>query len=160
MFNEPQFRSLIVRPVLEHLQNWSESAEELLILTFAAESLGGTYIKQIEGPALGIYGMEPDTYNYLWATWLPSHSHYAYKALQAVYMSNKPPAEMLVDNIRYATIMARLNYCRFSEPLPAASDIKSLAQYYKKYWNTKKGKATVKGAIISYNHFMGLKKKT
>lgn len=159
MFNEEQFRLLFVRRALEFLQIWTAESEELLILTCAQESLGGTYVKQTNGDAAGVYQMERATYDYLWATWLPKHSHYAYKALQSVYMQTKPPFEMMMDNIYYATIMARLNYLRFADPIPAAHDVKGLAEYYKKFWNTSAGASTVPQAIMNYTKFMGITPK-
>ena len=106
------------------------------------------------GSHVDTYGHISDTYEDIWGAWMSRHSHYAYKALQSVWMNTKPPFEMLGQNIYYATIMARLNYCRFEEPIPNAKDIKALAEYYKKYWNTKFGEATVEGAINNYNKFV------
>ena len=63
MLNIAQFRDLIVKSTLNDLLLYSEDAEELLVFTCAVESLGGTYLQQVKGPALGIYQMEPVTYN-------------------------------------------------------------------------------------------------
>lgn len=62
MLDCSQFRALIIEPVLSKLQLYSKDAEELLVFTCAAESLGGTLLHQIQGPAVGIFQMEPNTY--------------------------------------------------------------------------------------------------
>lgn len=62
MMNKKQLRDLIKR-VLVALDLHSESAENLLIGTAAQESALGEYIRQLgNGPALGIFQMEPATF--------------------------------------------------------------------------------------------------
>ena len=60
-----QFREEIVRPVLEHLDAAdpgidSPNAEELLMLTAATESQLGRYLRQVRGPAIGVFQVEPN----------------------------------------------------------------------------------------------------
>ena len=74
MFLHNQLRELIITPALSKLQLYSKDAEELLIFTCAVESDGGTYLKQIKGPALGIYQMEPRTYNDIWQNYMRNRS--------------------------------------------------------------------------------------
>jgi hypothetical protein len=62
--NPKQLRELVIRPVLEYLHPdipYSHEAEDLLMMIAAHESHLGEYVKQVQGPALGIYQMEPDT---------------------------------------------------------------------------------------------------
>ena len=59
MFNAPQLRQDVIQPTLKPIQLWSVDVEELLILTCANETLGGTYLKQVGGCALSIYQIEP-----------------------------------------------------------------------------------------------------
>ena len=70
MLNIKQLREFIIKPALYDLVMYSPEAEELLVFTCAVESKGCSYIKQIEGPALGIYQMEPATYNDLWQNYI------------------------------------------------------------------------------------------
>lgn len=61
MINYNQFKEHVVVPVLKYLEPeipYSESAVNLLLMTAAHESRGGTYLKQINGPALGVYQMD------------------------------------------------------------------------------------------------------
>jgi len=155
MLNNKQFRELIVKPCLHDLNYWSEAAEELMVLTCATESLGGTYIKQVEGPALGIYQMEPVTYHDIWASYISKKSHFAYIILQNVGVAYMPPPEFMIYNLKLATYMARLCYLRVPEKLPEANDIKGLAEYWKKYYNTEHGAGTVDKAVKHYNRFIG-----
>lgn len=159
MFEVNQFRAEVVQKALDKLGLYSKSAETLLLLTCAQESLGGTYIKQPTGPALGIFQMEPATHESMWASQLPRRSDLVYKLLSSVYLSSKPPVEFLEYNLLYAAMMCRLKYFFVKEPLPAEGDIKAIAQYYKTYWNTILGAATVEGAIANYNKFISKKSK-
>jgi len=72
MINHEQFRKYIIYPTLFPLSVngvslYSRNAEELLIATMAHESKGGTFLKKQEGPAVGVYQMEPNTYNELYS---------------------------------------------------------------------------------------------
>lgn len=154
MINADQFRVEIVQKALDKLGLYSKSAEILLMLTCAQETLGCTYIKQIEGPALGAFQMEPKTHEDMWATFLPRRSDLTYKLLSTVYLNSKPPVEFLEYNLLYAAMMCRLKYFFVKEPLPPEDDLKAIAQYYKTHWNTVLGSATVDSAITNYNKFI------
>lgn len=158
MINVPQLRELIIRPCLEKLKKWSPDAEELLILTCAQESRGGTYVKQMKGPALCIYQMEPNTHDDIWKSYLPNHTNLSYTILDHLQYSRIPTADTLMFNIGYATMMARVHYLRVEEPIPSAKDIPALAAYWNTYYNCNPNKGTDEEAILAYNRFMGIKK--
>lgn len=141
-----QLRSLI-RQVLSPCRLYSEAAEELLILTAAAESLGGQYIYQMGGPAVGIFQMEPNTHDDIWENYLEYKPELA---LETSFWTHSKDSEALVYNLAYAILMARIHYLRVAEPLPSATDIDGLAYYWKKYYNTYRGKGTVRGAKEKY----------
>lgn len=155
MLDCDQFREVIIRPTLQALQLYTPVAEELLVATAAHESLGGTYLKQVTGPALGLYQMEPATHDDIWAKFLPSHYDISYKLMNICKMSTKPIAEMMVYNLFYATCMARVFYLRCPQALPQDSDVGSLWEYYKKWWNTEKGKAEKDDFVKAYAKFTG-----
>ena len=67
---------------------------------------------------------------------------------------DQPKPTELVHNLKYATIMARIHYLRVPVPLPKFDDINSLANYYKKFYNTEKGKATPEKFINDYHKFV------
>jgi hypothetical protein len=47
-----------------------------------------------------------------------------------------------------------MRYLVVPEALPKEDDIKALASYWKKYYNTIHGKGTVSGAISNYNNYV------
>lgn len=158
MLNVQQLRESIIRPCLEKLQKWSQEAEELLVLTCAQESRGGTFVKQVGGPALGIYQMEPMTHDDLWSSYLPHHPNLSYNILNYLGYSRMPSPDTLVFNLGYATMMTRVFYLRVPEVIPSARDIPELAKYWNVHYNCNPDKGTDEEAIIAYNKFVGVKK--
>lgn len=154
MLDCSQFRSLIVEPVLSKLRVYSKNAEELLVFTCAAESLGGTLLQQIKGPALGIYQMEPNTYTDIWVNYIRARNQLA--TLMALHFGcNKiPDIERMIYDLHYATAMARIHYLRMPGNLPDAKDVDGMWDYYKKYYNTEKGKAKKEDSIKKYQDFI------
>lgn len=139
--NAKQLREAIIRPTLTLIGLYSEAAENLLFGTAAHESNGGTYVKQVGGPALGLYQMEPRTYDDIWNSYLTGRT-LREQVLSACMYEMKPPAEHLLWNMRLSTIMCRLHYLRVPKALPASDDIDGLAAYWKQYYNTPLGKGT------------------
>jgi hypothetical protein len=159
MLNIRQFREELLRPSLDEIQHYSEAAEELLVMTCAAETLGGTFIQQVGGPALGIYQMEPLTYEDIWSKYLSNNTSIVYMMLNKLNMPLKPSPVVMKFNLKYATYMARIYYLRFKEPLPAHDDVMGLATYYYKYWATPLSKASKEDAIKKYHLFAGKPKR-
>ncbi len=157
MIDVKQLREEVIDVALQKLGLYSDSARELLTLTCAKESLGGTYIKQIEGPALGIFQMEPATHESLWQSFFSRRTDLAYKVLSSVYLSSKPPVEFLKYNLLYAAMMCRIKYASIKEEIPAADDIAALADYWHRNYNCNP-EVDPAEAIIAYNKLMGLKK--
>jgi hypothetical protein len=153
MINVNQLIKYVIIPTLKHLDPdipYSDTAVDLLVMTCAHESLGGKYLHQINGPARGIYQMEPNTEDDI------DHN----------FLNFRPKLENKVDstrggfvdgemmyNLAYATAMARVHYWRVSESLPDplnAGYIDALGEYAKKHYNTHKGKATAKAYVRDY----------
>ena len=59
-----QLHDYIIKPTLQYMSGNSSSNDSafLLFCTAAIESNCGEYIKQINGPALGVWQMEPATH--------------------------------------------------------------------------------------------------
>lgn len=142
MFNVEQFVQLIIKPSIESIDKYSKSAENLLLIT-SSESNGGTYFKQIKGPALGIYQMEPNTYHDIWTNWLAFRKPFAKTILDACGYIEIPNEEALIYNLKYATIIARVHYLRVKEPIPDAKDFGGLIEYYYKYWGPNPDKTSL-----------------
>jgi hypothetical protein len=155
MFNILQFRESIVKSTLNDLLLYSPEAEELLVFTCATESRGGSYIRQVNGPALGIYQMEPETYNDIWQNYLKDKTNLCMILFSNFEIGFQPSPDRLIYDLRLSTAMARLFYSRIKEPLPSSKDIDSIWDYYKKYYNTPKGKAQKFEAIQKYHDFLG-----
>ncbi len=149
-----QLRELIIRPALQIIEKHSLAAENLLVGTAIIESNAGDFVKQVQGPALGIYQCEPATYKAI-TNWLLRMDNIRIRksCLSACYLDILPPVEMLIYNLRWATIICRIHYYRFDEPLPNADDISGLARYYKKYYNTPKGASTVEKFEALYRKY-------
>ena len=146
MIDVKQFRELVVRPTLEHLDLWSEAAENLLVGTAVQESRLEFLQQHGGGPALGVYQIEPATHLDVWENFLryrkgPS-DNYLWNAVGnlAAPLPELPADEQLITNLAYATAIARIIYYRRPEPLPAADDIEGLAAYWKQHYNTPLGK--------------------
>lgn len=153
MFDIAQFRQYLILPSLSLLQLYSKEAEELLVFTCAAESDGGYLLHQINGPALGIYQCEPDTHNDLWRNFIIQHNNILTQLSMNFFVPRIPEASRLIGDLMYATAICRLHYFRVKESLPNAEDVDAIWAYYKKYYNTLKGKAQKDKAIKAYNQF-------
>ncbi len=156
-------RELVVRPTLQHLRLWSPAAEDLVLGTAAQESAMGTYLAQINGPALGIYQMEPATHNDIWDNFLKYKDNLEYEVRMLTRWGSLKQNEQMPDNIHqdelignlyYATAMCRIHYLRVPEMLPVHKDIKGYAAYWKKYWNSELGKGTEEQFIANYKKYV------
>lgn len=153
MINYIQLRDLIIKPALDDLVLYSVNAVELLLFTCAAESHGGHYLHQLKGPALGIYQMEPKTYNDIWQNYVAFHNDIRLRLIHGFGISAFPTEDRLIYDLRFATAMARIHYARITEPIPNSDDVYALWDYYKTYYNTNSGKAEMNIAIKQYHLF-------
>lgn len=131
----PHFRKHVIRPACHALDMWSQEAEDLLLGTALVESRL-FYMRQLEdGPALGFFQMEPGTHNDIWENFL----RYRPK-LQAKVMCVADRPQDMITNLIYAAMMARLQYFRDPEPIPDTPE--GQAAYWKRVFNTHKGKGS------------------
>lgn len=140
----------IIIPTLEYLGLYSDAAVLLLLGTCAQESHLGTYVRQINGPALGIYQCEPNTHDDIWDNYLEYKTDLKEKVLAIA------PRDVnnLINNLNYATAIARIHYLRVKAALPSAGNLNAIAAYYKKYYNTVAGKATESQFIANYRKYI------
>lgn len=131
----PQLRELI-EETLSPAGLWSYAAEELLMGTAAQESHLGTYLKQIKGPAIGIFQCEPLTHNDLWSNYILREDKKLLRDMIAlVCNATVPDAYALAGDLRYQIVMARVHYLRVPHPLPAADDLRGQSFYWDKHYN-------------------------
>lgn len=149
MFDAVQLRDYLVRPTLIAIGLHSMAAEDLVMGTWAAESVLGTYLRQQgRGPALGVAQMEPTTHDDIWINWLAGRSSDV-ALLKAMVGPRywdaskiRPDPQALVVSLDYAAAMTRYHYRRVPEPLPPAGDWRAIATYWKRHYNTPKGRGT------------------
>lgn len=148
-------REYVIVPTLTKLGLYSESAVELLMGTAAQESHLGRYLHQINGPAIGIYQMEPATYRDIYANFLRYKDRLREKvdALRAAVGTIDPSEREMHGNLYLATAMARIHYLRVPTPLPSAGDLWGLAHYWKVNYNSYLGKGTEEEFVQNYNRY-------
>lgn len=142
--NPQQLHDYIIKPTLKYMGKSYNTVEArfLLLCTAAIESDCGHFIKQVDGPALGIWQMEPETENDI-------HEHS--DALQKIEFGRLVDnlniksfrnfdGDDLVNSPMYACAMARLKYSMTPEPLPeytgdANVDLRAFYDYYAKFYH-------------------------
>lgn len=150
--NDSQLRESVIQPVLQHLGLESDAAVQLILATGRQES-HLAYLRQLgNGPALGIFQMEPATHDDIWNNYLAYRDELADNVRSlAIGTKQIPDPTQMVGNLFYAAAMCRVHYLRVPEPLPAADDLAGQAQYWKTYYNTELGRGTVDEFIANNN---------
>lgn len=141
--NPQQFADQVVIPTLQMLEQqagipFSDTAFHLVMGTIAQESLMGTYLIQQMGPALGIGQIEPNSL----ATVLGMLNASEKTALASI-ATPASPAHNMVANLPYAVAIVRLFYRKVAAPLPTQNTIAGIYSYYKQWYNTAAGAATL-----------------
>jgi len=146
-----QFSELIIQPTLKYMGMFSMAANELMLGTAIQESFIGKFLRQLRGPALGVYQIEPNTHNDIWVNYLRYRTPLT-KKITELYpnMPQRMDDNLLIYDLRYSTIIARLIYFRHPEALPRKGDLLGQAAYWKKYYNTEEGKGTKSAYVENY----------
>lgn len=137
-----QFRRELIRPTLQKMGYHSLAAEELLLGTALAESNLKARRQFGDGPARGLFQMEPATHDDLWANYLKFRPQLG-AAVRLFIGQARPSADLLEFNDAYACAMARTLYLRVPKAVPAEGDLPGQAAYWKQHYNTPGGKGTV-----------------
>ncbi|WP_065218443.1 MULTISPECIES: hypothetical protein [Butyricimonas] len=149
--NKVTIRNLITS-VLKEIGLYSDNAVNLLMGTAAQESRLGKYRKQIGGgPALGIFQMEPATFNDIVNNYLRYKPELAAKIERAARVS-RFKAEDIENNDLLAICMARVHYLRVKKAIP--SNLEGWATYWKRYYNTPLGKGKEEEFIANYKKYV------
>ena len=140
--NKDQLRGLITDILSRNgLLKYGDNREvELLMMTAAHESKLGHYIRQVGGPAKGIFQMEPDTADDIWDNYLRYNTNL--HDILSDYTSKEFFSDELEWNIGYQILMARIHYMRDKQSIPPINNLKELSKYAKRVWNTSLGAAT------------------
>lgn len=159
MINPDHLKNLII-DVLKDFDKYSEEAVDLLLLTASQESKCGYDIKQVGGgPGLGIFQMEPYTLKDIMHTYLARKPHLSENVNR--FLAPVSLELNLSGNILFQIVITRVHYMRIPIKIPTRDlyetkqdYIKALAEYWKQYWNTPKGKGTIQQAIDNYNRYI------
>jgi len=147
-----QLLDCIIKPTLEYMGGHydSKNARMLLLATAAIESKCGYYIKQVGGPALGIWQMEPATHDDIWnncdalrhTSFQDCIDHLTDEVVWTESHQTTFEHFNLITNPMYACAMARLKYSMDPKPLPDHTNIRQVYDYYKRIYNTPLGAST------------------
>ena len=139
----------IVEYSLYKIDCYSDDALALVVRTGMAES----GYRAVRGygdvnPAIGFWQIEPATMYDMMRNYLSYRKKYK-EALKDLGMKFKgDDIEMSVmSNMAVQAALCRLHYRRDKDPLPSWDDIEAQGRYWKKVYNTFKGRGTIK-------HFM------
>lgn len=140
----PHLLTHIIKPALNYMgyRYNSKDAQMLLLATAAIESKCGYYVKQLSGPANGIWQMEPatsaDIYKHCDALQEESFLRHIDNLVGPV-----PPIS-ITEAIYplYACALARLKYAMDPKPLPRFDEMEAIYTYYKRIYNTVYGAST------------------
>ena len=148
MIDPQEFRTLVIKPVLAHLgtKYATKEAVDILLATALAES-NLSHLKQVHGPALGLYQMEWATFDDLQLSYLRYHPKLSEKFAQCFFPA-APWLTQFPSNLWAQTAAARLQYWRDSKPLPTEPE--AMAEYYLRVWNTPAGKATLSKVLWAF----------
>lgn len=146
-----QMRELVIKPALERLDLTGEPAETLLLATACVESRCGAAIKQWpSGPALGIFQIEPATYDDLLLNYLAFRPDLNVK-LMSLYCAGMTAEENLTCNLIFQAAVCRLIYLRAPEKIPET--LSGMAAFWKRFYNTPAGKGTEAKFLEAYGRY-------
>ena len=128
----------IVIPALDTLGMNSKAAQELVIGTGIQESLLVHRTQIGNGPALGLWQMEPATFWDIWNNYINYHAEIR-GPMNKILNGASPSSKLLAANDMFAAAMCRVHYRRIIKPLPKAGDVRGHAEYWKRYYNTTLG---------------------
>lgn len=147
--HKEQLREMIIE-VLTQANLLSVPAVDLLMGTAAVESQRGYYWRQIKGPALGIFQMEPRTERDIWENYLKYKHHL--RTMMAGFGYEGPDETRLKYDLRYQILMARIHYLRIKAPIPAT--LAGQADYWKAHYNTHLGAGTPEKYLKAYEEYV------
>jgi len=156
--NSQQLLDYIIKPTHKYMGGHYEStnANFLSLCTAAIESNCGYYIKQVGGPALGVWQMEPATEADIWDNCDALRDKIFFSTLNSLENGYPDDAVELIISPMYACAMARLKYSMDVAPLPDHNNTRAVYDYYKRIYNTPLGASTYekfKQALINNGVF-------
>lgn len=148
--NNKQLFDLICETLEYCKMTVSSNVVQLILGTICQESACGEYLKQIKGPACGICQIEPNTAKDIINNYILKRAN-LFTSYSRLYNKNLTLEQNLCYNLMFSIFMCRVFYLRFVEKIP--DTLEGQARYWKKYYNTSKGKGTVEQYITNYRRF-------
>ena len=138
----------IVEYALYKVDSYSDDALAMVVRTGMAES-GYRALKGYgEGnPAIGFWQVEPATMNDMIINYIHYRSHYKKNLISLGMNFEKDTIMSVMSNMAVQAALCRLHYRRDSKPIPSWSNMEAQGKYWKRVYNTFKGRGTIK-------HFM------
>jgi hypothetical protein len=136
----------IIKWTLEYLHMDSEDARDLIYKTGMAESGYRALEGYGKNPAIGFWQVEPFT---MFDT-IDNYINYRPELKTKIYGLgyDEKDAEMrLMSNMSLQVAFCRLKYRRDKYALPGMDDIEAQAKYWKRVYNSEKGRGTVEHFI-------------
>lgn len=156
VINARQLSDEVIAPCLRYLGAYSEDAADLVLGTAAHESHLGHYLRQVKGPALGLYQTEPATHASIWDNYLRYRPELADKVrrLASVRSINAgmPDHSELIYNLFYSTAICRLVYLPAKPAIPPT--VQGRAEYWKAWYNTHEGRGSVEKYLDDYRRLV------
>ena len=141
----------LIDNTLSYLGERGNDWRRLLLLTICTESDMGALLRQVKGPAKGITQIEPATERET-LSWLKKYRPGIYEKIHKLRVPARLDIHEAEYNAAYAVAMAYSVYV-MRKVNPARCSTRRLAEIYKKYYNTYKGKATVVGVLAKLDEF-------
>jgi hypothetical protein len=143
-----------IRPALAKLEAGGRAAEQLVLGTAIQESLLVHRRQLGNGPARGLFQMEPATHDDCWNNFLKFRPVLAAKVRQTLDAGQEPVAGTLEVNDGYAAAMCRVRYLRVAAARPDADDVAAMAAYWKQHYNTPLGAGTPDEFLEKWPHYV------
>lgn len=172
MIDPVDLKLLVIQPTLTKMEARFPGAADPAAVNClsgiaAHESTVGvvTRLKQVSGPALGIYQIEPATHKDVWRNYLSYRPDASDLLLLEWVPDNAAEAlhqpgerfvwsiddRMLITNLAYATAIARVILYRQSFDWPVdPGDVEALAVIWKNQYNTAQGSGTVEQYVAHF----------
>ena len=131
----------VVTETLKEMDRFKPECVELMCMIAAHESMLGKYRKQIKGPALSLFQIEPRTHDSIW-------DNCDSIAKLAIKLGIERSLRSLADDDRYAVFVSRCYLLMDKNPLPKT--VCEMGEYAKTYWNSNDGKASPDAYIDAY----------
>lgn len=146
--NSQQMLDTVIKPTLammsEHGKYDNLDSRILMLATAAIESDMGLYNRQIKGPAVSAFQLEPPTINDIARNWdaYPKMTEVLRKISCLYDIKSTNLALECETNQRVACLIARGKYAMDSKRIPGFDDKRGLYEYYKRVYNSAAGAST------------------